>query len=204
MDSSSGTDERATHGEVHHNPEAAPQVGIAVPDVAAAQGWAAQGGVLQGGAAAPDGVDRIQQAWLRERPGTPVESIGVLTRIWRLAKILDDERRRTMARLGTDAATLDLLSTLRRAGAPYRLAPSEIARRSLVSAGAITQRVARAERDDLVRRTRSAADGRGVLVELTPAGHALVERTVDGLLSYEETLLDSLVDTQREHLSALL
>jgi DNA-binding MarR family transcriptional regulator len=151
-----------------------------------------------------DGVDRIQQAWLRERPGTPVESIGVITRIWRVAKILGDERRRTMARLGVDAGTRDLLSTLRRAGPPYRLSPTELARRSLVSAGAVSQRVARAEREGLVRRERSGEDGRGVVVELTPAGHALVERTVDDLLRHEETLLTALTPAQREQLSDLL
>lgn len=151
-----------------------------------------------------DGVDRIQQAWLRERPGTPVGSIGVITRIWRIAKLLDDDRRRTMARLGVDAATRDLISTLRRAGPPYRLAPSEIARRSLVSAGAISQRLARAEREGLVRRIKDAADGRSVVVELTGAGHALVESTVDELLRHEEELLTGLDPQQRHQLTALL
>lgn len=68
-----------------------------------------------------DEVDDIQRAWLRERPGTPVASIGVITRIWRIGKLLDDDRRRTMLALGMDAATRDLLSTLRRSGPPYRL-----------------------------------------------------------------------------------
>lgn len=149
-------------------------------------------------------MDRIQEAWLRERPGTPVASIGVITRIWRIGKLLGDERRRTLARLGVDAATRDLLSTLRRAGSPYRLTPGEIAKRTLVSAGAISQRVARAEREGLVRRKKAGPDGRAVLVELTPAGHELVERTVDDLLRHEEGLLSALADEQKEELSGLL
>jgi len=151
-----------------------------------------------------DGVDRIQRAWARERPGTPVDSIGVITRIWRIGKILDDDRRRTLSRLGIDAATLDLLSTLRRAGPPYRLAPGALARLSLVSAGAVSQRVARAEQSLLVRRTKPAGDGRSVLVELTDAGHALLDRVVDDLLCHEETLLDGLTGAQRTDLAALL
>ena len=115
-------------------------------------------------------MDTIAAAWARERPGTPVASIGVITRIWRLAKLLEDDRRETMLRLGMDAGTRDLLSTLRRSGPPYRLSPSELARRNLVSAGAVSQRVARCERAGLVRRLRSPDDGRGVLVELTAAG----------------------------------
>jgi DNA-binding MarR family transcriptional regulator len=158
------------------------------------------------GARVPDDdyADETQRAWERERPGTPTASIGVITRIWGIAKILSDERRRTLARLGIDAATLDLLSTLRRAGAPYQLAAGEIAARARVSAGAISQRVARAERAGLVTRAKSGTDGRQSHVALTDAGHALIEQSVDDLLRYEESLLSALSDDQRDSLSALL
>jgi DNA-binding MarR family transcriptional regulator len=151
-----------------------------------------------------DGVDQIEQAWARERPGTPAGSIGVITRIWRAGKLLADERRRTLARLGIDAATLDLLSTLRRSGAPYRLTAGTLAELSLVSAGAISQRIARAEREGLVRRERSAADGRLAYITLTAEGHALIERGVDELLRHEESLLAPLTEDQRSDLSDLL
>jgi DNA-binding MarR family transcriptional regulator len=157
------------------------------------------------GSAPPgDSVDLIQRAWERERPGTPAGSIGVITRIWRVGKLLADERRSTLTRLGIDAATLDLLSTLRRAGRPYRLTAGAIAELSLVSAGAISQRVARAEREGLVRRERSQTDGRLSYVTLTAAGHALIERSVDELLRHEESLLSGLTAAQRDDLTALL
>lgn len=151
-----------------------------------------------------DDVDGIARAWARERPGTPVGSIGVITRIWRIGKILNDERRRTLHRLGIDAATLDLLSTLRRAGRPYALPPGELARLSLVSAGAISQRVARAEQAGLVRREKGGPDGRSVHVTLTTAGHRLLDRSVDALLTHEEGLLDALTPAQRDQVSDLL
>ena len=92
-------------------------------------------------------------------------------------------QRSPRSALGIDAATLDLLSTLRRACYLYRLTAGAVAELSLVSAGAISQRVARAEREGLVRRERSPADGRLSYVTLTAAGHALIERSsVDGLL----------------------
>jgi DNA-binding MarR family transcriptional regulator len=151
-----------------------------------------------------DAADAIEQAWERERPGTPAASIGIITRIWRAGKLLADERRRTLARLGIDPATLDLLSTLRRAGRPYRLTAGAIADRTLVSAGAISQRIARAERAGLVTRERTGADGRLSYVTLTPEGHALIEASVDDLLRYEESLLAALTQDQRDDLSALL
>jgi DNA-binding MarR family transcriptional regulator len=151
-----------------------------------------------------DDVDDIQEAWLRERPGTPVESIGVITRVWRIGKLLEDDRRKTMARLGMDPAARHLLATLRRAGPPYALPPGEIARRCAVSAGAISQQIARAEERGLVLRRKAEDDGRSVVVELTPEGHELIERTVDELLGHEETLLSGLSATQRSQLSDLL
>jgi DNA-binding MarR family transcriptional regulator len=156
------------------------------------------------GAEGADEVDAIQLAWERERPGTPAGSIGVITRIWRIAKLLTDERRRTLARLGIDAATLDLLSTLRRAGRPYRLTAGQLAERTLVSPGAISQRVIRAEREGLVTRGRSPADGRLAYVILTDDGHALIERSIDDLLRREEKLLGALSQAQRADLTELL
>jgi hypothetical protein len=45
-----------------------------------------------------DAVDAAALAWLRERPGTPVESIGIVTRVWRLAKLFGEDRRRILAK----------------------------------------------------------------------------------------------------------
>jgi DNA-binding MarR family transcriptional regulator len=64
--------------------------------------------------------------------------------------------------------------------------------------------VARAEREGLVRRERSPADGRLSYVTLTAAGHALIERSVDELLRHEEALLSGLAAARREDLTALL
>ncbi|NDL57788.1 MarR family winged helix-turn-helix transcriptional regulator [Phytoactinopolyspora mesophila] len=151
-----------------------------------------------------DDVDDIQDAWQRERPDIPAGSIGVITRIWRVGKLLEEDRRRTMRRLGIDVATRDLLSTLRRSGPPYALPPRELAQRCAVSPGAISQRVSRAEADELVRRHKDTTDGRGVIVELTAKGHDLIERSVDELLRHEEDLLSGLSSSERTALSDLL
>ena len=153
---------------------------------------------------AEDRAEEIARAWAREQPGVPVGSIGILTRIWQAAKLMSDERRRTLAAIGIDAATLDLLSTLRRAGAPYRLSTRELAVRCLVTAGAVTQRVDRAKRAGLVERLGPAPGSRTVLVELTPAGHREVERAVGLLLGHEQNLVEALSPEEQEELARLL
>jgi DNA-binding MarR family transcriptional regulator len=154
---------------------------------------------------ATDRAAEIARAWEREKPGLPVGSIGILTRIWQAAKLLSDERRRTLARVGMDAATLDLLSTLRRSGAPYRLSTRELGARSLITAGAVTQRVARGLKAGLVRRIPAGPGSRTVYVELTEAGHVAVEAAVGDLLGYEQRLVDDVLDPgQQEQLAQLL
>ncbi|HEY1178576.1 MAG TPA: MarR family transcriptional regulator [Phytomonospora sp.] len=135
------------------------------------------------------GVDDIAAAWRRELPGVPTHSIPVVTPIWRLAKLLADDRRRFLAEQGVDAATLDLVSTLRRAGEPYTLSTRELTERCLVSAGAISQRVARAEKDGLVTRGPARGRPKTVPVTLTAAGHGMTERLVGELLRREAELI---------------
>ncbi|MQA04786.1 MAG: MarR family transcriptional regulator [Streptosporangiales bacterium] len=150
-----------------------------------------------------DPVDATALGWLRERPGTPVEGIGIVTRIWRLAKMLGEDRRAVLAAAGADPATLDLLSVLRRAGPPYELTTRELTARSRVTAGAISQRISRAERSGLVTR-RSVAGSRAVTVTLTAAGHDLVDTLVDQVLGREADLVSCLDPDQQAELTRLL
>jgi DNA-binding MarR family transcriptional regulator len=151
--------------------------------------------------AAPSAAE-IAGAWRRELPGTPTGSIEVITPLWRAAKLLDDDRRRTLRRLGVEPAVLDLLSTLRRAGDPFTLTTREITERTMVTAGAVSQRIARAEAAGLVTRAPSSASRRAVAITLTPAGHCLIEQTVHQLLSHEETLVAELDPEQRTALTS--
>ena len=167
----------------------------------------------------PDDIDQIQQEWLLTRPDLPLRSIGVITRIWRIAKLLSDDRRHTMNQLGMEPAIRDLLANLRRSGDPYRLRVSQLAVRCRVSKSAITQRVVRAEAAGLVQSMRAGAvsvdkvkdlaptdgrDQRAVWIELTPQGKEFVETTIETLLHHEDSLIDKLGDEEIADLSSIL
>ncbi|MCF1496353.1 MarR family transcriptional regulator [Agrobacterium vitis] len=163
-----------------------------------------------GRANAPDETDIIQQEWALARPDLPVRSIGVITRIWRIAKLLSDHRRHTMNQLGMEPAIRDLLANLRRSDPPYRLRVGELAARCHVSKGAITQRVERAVSAGLVRTTSARVhlrespasnDKRAVWIELTPHGKERVEATVEALLTHEDSLIAELGDAEIANLS---
>ncbi|MFG1795970.1 MarR family winged helix-turn-helix transcriptional regulator [Nocardia sp. NPDC049149] len=146
----------------------------------------------------------IAASWQRELPGVRTESIEIITPVWRIAKVLADDRRRTLAKLGIDPSTLDLLSVIRRSGPPYELTTREITRRTLITAGAVSQRVARAEHAGLVERSPSAVSRRAVAVRLTATGHDLVETTVRQLLEHEADMIGALTAVQRTALAGIL
>jgi DNA-binding MarR family transcriptional regulator len=146
----------------------------------------------------------IAASWRQELPGVGAEGIEIITPLWRIAKVLADDRRRTLVSLGIDSATLDLVGVIRRAGPPYELTTREIARRTLITPGAVSQRVARAEESGLIERAPSPASRRAVAVRLTDAGHALINATVRPLLDHEADLIAVLTGDERRVLTAVL
>lgn len=77
------------------------------------------------------------------------------------------------AELGLSPARFSVLATLRYEG-PQRL--GDLARREGVAQPTMTKLVAGLERDCLVVRSADGGDRRGVIVDLTPDGRALVRR----------------------------
>ena len=79
-----------------------------------------------------DEVDRIVAAWQRERPDLDIEPLTVLSRVTRLARHLDLLRRGSFAEHDLEPWEFDVLSALRRSGAPYRLSPGALLTQTLV------------------------------------------------------------------------
>ncbi|GAA4431602.1 MarR family transcriptional regulator [Actinokineospora soli] len=151
-----------------------------------------------------DHVDLVLAQWHAERPDLDVSPMGVIGRLSRLARLVDGELGKTFAAHGLDRASFDVLATLRRSGPPYRLTPTELLRSSMVTSGAITQRLDRLEARGLVARTPSERDGRGVVVALTDAGRALLDETLPDHLATEHRLLSALSRGEQDDLAKTL
>ncbi|HIY66378.1 MAG TPA: MarR family transcriptional regulator [Candidatus Agrococcus pullicola] len=146
--------------------------------------------------------DEISDAWQRELPGVPTRSIAVITSVKVIGRSLRRAREEALSKHRIDAATLDLLSSLRRAGTPYTLTTRELTDVCFVTAGAISQRVAKAEREGLV--ARRSLTNRRVEVELTERGHRLVEESAAHVLATDESLVAGLTDAEIDQLGRLL
>lgn len=149
-------------------------------------------------------VEQIIGAWARERPGADVSSIGIVTPIRRLSTALVQARASALHAFELDESRLEVLGTLRRAGAPYRLTSGELSRRCRVTAGATTQRVDRLERDGFVRRVRDETDRRTTYVELTADGTDKLDEVFDAVIDADERVLSSLEPRDRAELEGVL
>ncbi|MGL5858120.1 MAG: MarR family winged helix-turn-helix transcriptional regulator [Angustibacter sp.] len=151
-----------------------------------------------------DEVDRIIEAWRRERPDLDVEPLAVLSRVSRLARHLDLARRAAFTDHGLEGWEFDVLSALRRAGRPYQLSPGQLVTQTLVTSGTMTNRVDRLAARQLVERSPDPRDRRGVLVRLTPRGRRTVDAAFGGLLDRERSLLRDLDTADYRRLADLL
>lgn len=151
-----------------------------------------------------DEVDRIVDDWERERPDLDFSPLQVLSRVARLSKHLDRARRQAFTRSELESSEFDVLSALRRAGSPYRLSPKQLLQQTLVSSGTMTNRIDRLVDRGLVHRQTDPNDGRGILVEMTPAGLTRVDAAITRLVDAEAELLGSLPAAEQKRLAGLL
>jgi DNA-binding MarR family transcriptional regulator len=151
-----------------------------------------------------DVIDEVQSDWQKQRPDLDSEPIGVVLRIQALAKILGEQTAQKLRRFDLQWWQYDVLSTLRRRGAPFIMPATDLASSSRLTTGAMTNRIDRLEEDGLVRRIRDQNDGRRVLVQLTSMGFELIESATEARFESATEALESLSNRQREALSHLL
>ena len=128
----------------------------------------------------------------------------MLSRVGRLAKHLDRARRAAFGASGLESWDFDVLSALRRAGAPYELSPKALIQQTLVSSGTMTNRIDRLVERMLVERRTDPSDGRGVLVSLTGEGRQRVDTAISALVAAETIVLESLAPLDQDRLAGLL
>jgi DNA-binding MarR family transcriptional regulator len=151
-----------------------------------------------------DEVDRLVEAWQRERPDLELDPMQVLSRVSRLGHHLDRARRASFTDHGVESWEFDVLAALRRAGAPYELSPGRLIKETLVTSGTMTNRVDRLVARGLVERLPDPHDRRGVLVRLTDEGRTKVDGALASLLDRERELLGGLDAPAQRRLAGLL
>ncbi|MDR6951747.1 DNA-binding MarR family transcriptional regulator [Ancylobacter sp. 3268] len=151
-----------------------------------------------------DHVEQRRRQWARELPDVDTQGMAVLGRARWITLWARPPIEAVFAAHGLDAGEFDVLSTLRRAGPPYRLRPTELFQALMISSGGLTDRLARLEKAGLVTRRPSESDARSLLVELTAEGRERAEAAFRADMEVEAGLLAGLTGEERDQLAGLL
>ena len=151
-----------------------------------------------------DAVDRILEQWKRERPDLDCTPMGPFGRLKRCALLLEQRIEAAFLRHDLVRWEFDMLATLRRAGDPFVLSPTQLFSTLMITSGTMTHRLKALEKRGFIRRLPNPDDARSMLVALTPEGRKLIDRAVESHVENERQLLDGLSAGQRQQLDEAL
>lgn len=151
-----------------------------------------------------DLVDELITAWAREEPSLDASAMALAGRIIRIAGEMEAGAAAALKPLGLAYTDFDILATIKRAGPPYALTPTQLRRSVLLSSGAMTAAIDRLERADLITRRPSPEDRRSQLVGLTEGGKALAAKAAAARFAEAQTWAAKLDEAETARLVALL
>src|SRR4051794_20202421 len=151
-----------------------------------------------------DQIDALVGQWGAQHRDLDLATMARVARLLEVARTMEARIAAHAAQAGIDLAEGDILFTLRRAGAPYRLSPSAVSSALLVSSGTLPNRLDRLERKRLIRRVPHPTDRRSTEVELTPSTVALLDVAIHRHVTGEREMLSVLSDREQHQLDRLL
>lgn len=152
-----------------------------------------------------DWVDTVAEQWRRERPDLDLLPMEVIGRLSGAMMLISRQRLAPLFQeYGLQVGEFDVVATLRRAGAPFKLTPTALYESLMMSSGGMTARIDRLEKAGLVRREPNPDDRRGTLVGLTDKGKDLVDGLVGRHVANERGVLSVLTQAEQHELNRLL
>ncbi len=149
-------------------------------------------------------VDTVLEQWRRERPDLEVGPMGLTGRLKRIGRHLERKMEKVFAEHDLNLASFDVLATLRRSGAPYRLSPGDLITQTMVTSGTMTNRVDQLVRAGYVERFKNPDDGRSVMIALTKQGLKVIDAAVTDHVENLARLTSGLTENEAKRLDRAL
>jgi DNA-binding MarR family transcriptional regulator len=156
---------------------------------------------VKGDASPPDRIDDVVAAWRAELPEVATVDLALSKRVVRLAAMLQEVANTELGDLGLTPAEYEVLAVLRSAGTPYRLRPTHLIGRLLLSSGGTSNLLRRMTESGLVEREADQRDGRGSWVRLTDRGVRTAETAVRAATGAQAALLRAVPEPARQALA---
>jgi DNA-binding MarR family transcriptional regulator len=151
-----------------------------------------------------DWIEELARDWAREDPLLDFSSLPPIIRLARLGTLIESFQNDVLAPFELTPADYAVLATLRRAGRPFSLSPSQLYGQLRRSSGGMTKILKRLEESALVERTRDPEDGRGMRVTLTSRGLTLHDRVFRAFAAASSRLLAALSDQEKTDIDRAL
>lgn len=149
------------------------------------------------------GVVRVDPDFRSEFPDGNALATEVIATLVRTGEAAREEIERSMlATFGVGEAVLNALAVVD--GSPEPLTPKAIGERTFKSSGTITGTLDAMEIQGWIRRIENPDDRRSVLVEITDAGQAVIDRMLPGIRLLDKKLTEGLDTRERRQLMDLL
>ncbi|PZG81933.1 MarR family transcriptional regulator [Streptomyces sp. NTH33] len=143
-------------------------------------------------------------AYQREFQDLDPQVEQIVSALSRLNRRMNVAYGRQTAALGITNADWEVLKVLVLSGAPYRMGPSDLAKRLGLTPAAMTHRIDRMVAEGLVTRERDESNRVRVIVELTPAGREKWLEAMRLATVFEGDLLQDLSPAERTALGEVL
>jgi DNA-binding MarR family transcriptional regulator len=154
--------------------------------------------------ASSDFLDGMLAQWEDQVPGLDTASLGIASRIRRLANYLEKRANKALAPLGLTLWQLDVLAVILLAPPKEGLHVNELLPAALLSPAAMTNRLDRLEQSGWIERLPDPADRRATRVRLTRTGRTLTRRALALRAADAASASSVLSSPQHAELAALL
>ncbi|WP_417667175.1 MarR family winged helix-turn-helix transcriptional regulator [Roseibium sp.] len=154
-----------------------------------------------------DRAELARQQWQAEMPEL-ADALGPMVVLGRLNEasqiVLMEKLTPIFKQSGLKQGEFDVLATLVRSGAPYKLMPTDLYKSTMMSSGGMTARLDRLEKAGHIERCPHPSDRRALMVCLTDQGLSLIRSMMPDYVARQKRLLAGLAAEEQETLASLL